>query len=178
MNKLIKTLLVAYLLVLTSCFGSKGSDNVMDYEGISFNYPSYWKSKSKDIEGNGHFIMCEEKFGGETIFIVSFFDEEIGPEYLLDNYIGNLKAEKPEVTTDSIESGKFGKYDSKIIKYKMSHLNNKFYGVAYGFSAEGKTVLTIKQSEKEYDLDHDKFKLIENSFAVKNGIADSTNVEE
>lgn len=153
-----------FIVFLTSC--GEQPDKSLDFKGISFNYPSYWKGETEELDGSHFFIKCEERFDKETIFFVSFYTEDVDPEVLLDSYFGNI--EELELTKEKREKGKYGRYDCIGNKYQLSKYISKFYGEAYAFKAGDKSILIIKQSEKEFDLEHDKYKAIENSFTVSN----------
>lgn len=148
----------------------------MDYEGISFSYPSYWKGETEQLDEAHFFIQCEERFDKETIFLVSFYTENVDPEILLDSYFNNIDG--LEMTKEKREKGKFGQYDCVVNKYQLSKFTSKFYGETYAFSTGGKSILVIKQSEKEYDLKHDKYKLVESSFKVSNDVAPAKDMED
>ena len=154
------------VLLIPSCFGgSKSPDNEISYEEISFKYPSYWKSKTKNSEDGHFFIECEEKFS-DAVFLVSFTSLERDPEEAVNYFVETLE-NKSNITKEQLQTGRFGKYDCVSIKYRMSFPGSKVYGEVYAFSVNGIAVIIVKQSEREYDLKHEKYKLIENSFSVK-----------
>lgn len=167
MNRFLVFLLCCIVAVgLSSCFGPDKPDEKVLYEGVSFDYPSYWKAETERLEEDHFFIECVEKFNKETIFIVSFFSFEDDVEELLDGFFENLESGM-DVTMEPRQTGKFGQYDCVYNKYKMSQLMSSFYGEAYAFNAEGKMLLVIKQSDKKYNLKHEKYKKIENSFRIE-----------
>lgn len=168
--KLLSGFVIAALFA--SCFGPDKPDKNLSYEGISFDYPSYWKAETEQLEEDHFFIQCTERFDKETIFIVSFFSYEDDPDVLLDNFFDNIQDEM-NVTKEPRQSGKFGQYDCVYNKYKLSQLMSNFYGEAYAFNAEGKMLLVIKQSEKKYNLKHEKYKKLENSFRIEKQGADT-----
>ena len=169
----VKFTILSITLFFTSCFGdTKSSYNEVSYEGVSFKYPSYWKVKTETTK-EGHFYMeCEEKFIDGTIFLVSFTTFERDPKEVVNYYIEALE-NKFNLTKEPIHVSKFGKYDCVSIKYKMSLLRSKAYGEVYAFTTNNIAVMVVKQSEREYDLKHEKYKLIENSFIVKNADSDA-----
>ena len=169
MRTTIKLTILTIVILLPSCFrGSKSPDNELSFEGISFRYPSYWDAKTKESGEGRFYIECEEKFGNGTMFLVSFTTWEIDPEKTASDYVKALE-NKFSVTKERHLASKFGKYDCSAIKYKMSLPGAKVYGEVYAFNTNGKTVLVVKQSKRDYDLKHEKYKLIENSFNITAG---------
>lgn len=166
MKKLHNLTLIAgsFLLICLSVSCKKQPDKILNYEGISFSYASYWKAETEQLDETHFFIQCQERFDKETIFLVSFYSEEVAPEVLLDSYFNNL--EDFELAKEDRAYGKFGRYECVGHKYQLSKRLSKFYGETYAFNAEGKSVLVIKQSEKDYDLKHDKYKTIEDTFSI------------
>jgi hypothetical protein len=140
-------------------------DKEISFEDVSFKYPSYWKVETEK-SGNGNtYINASEKFAGETIFVVAVFQEKKDPLEVIENWLKTMSKEI-EVEKEPLESGQFGQYKSIYIKYKTSKLREKAYGIAYGFDVGDKTVLAIKQSNRDYDLKHEKYELMENSFRI------------
>jgi len=159
---------LAVTIFFTSCFGgSKSEDNKLSYEGISFTYPSYWKAETEKLGEGSFYIECSEKFSSNTIFLVSFVTWERDSEELINNFIETLE-EDFDVTREPFTAGKFGEYDCISVEYKMSKPGEKAYGIVYAFNTSEKSVLVIKQSKREYDLKHKKYKLMEDSFSVEN----------
>lgn len=171
MDALIKGFIIYISIILfQSCFGgtSKTPDNEMSFHGVYFKYPSYWKSETEVVREGGYFIKCKERFSSGTLLIVSFFEGESEPARLLLNFLDGMAESSPHVnvTTQSTGLTKYGNYDCQIVRYEISALNAKSYGNAYAFIANGKSVLVAEQSERHYDLKHNKFKKIQNSFIV------------
>lgn len=166
----LSTLILILFLPLASC--KKQPDKELSYEGISFKYPSYWKVKTEKGAEGGVYIDAEERFSSETIFFVSVSPFEIDHEEMLENYFSKLSQDF-DVTKEPATSGKFGQYRSSSVKYTMSKNREKAYGIIYAFDAEERTVLIIKQSNREYELKHEKYKLMEDSFKVEEPIKDS-----
>lgn len=181
MNTRINTILISLSVIfLQSCFGegSKTPDNEMSFHGVSFKYPSYWDSETEELEYS-YYIKCKERFASGTMLIVSFFEGECAPGELLINYIDGVheSSEHVNVTTQSTGLTHYGNYDCQIVRYEISALTSKLYGNAYAFTANGKSVLVVEQSERHYNLKHDKFKLIRESFVVDQP-ADTSFTEE
>ena len=171
MDALIKGLIIYIsIILLQSCFGgaSKTPDNEMSFHGVYFKYPSYWKSETEVVREGAYFIKCKERFSSGTMLMVSFFEGESEPAKLLMNFVDGMAESSPHVnvTTQSSGLNKYGSYDCQIVRYEISALNTKSYGNAYAFIADGKSVLVAEQSERHYDLKHDKFKDIQNSFVI------------
>lgn len=156
-------------LLLHSCFGggSNTPDNEMSFHGVSFKYPSYWTSETEELKYSYH-IECKERFASGTMLLVSFFEGEGQPGELLINYIDgvHLSSEQVNVTTKFTGLDRYGNYNCQFVEYEIEALRTKSYGKAYAFTANGKSVLIVEQSERHYDLKHDKFKLIRESFVV------------
>ena len=155
-------------ILFTSCFGnSKSEDNKLSYEGISLLYPSYWKAETEKLGEGSFYIDCSEKFSSNTIFLVSFVTWERDSEEIINNFIETLE-EDFDVTREPFTTNKFGKYDCISVSYKMSRPGERAYGIVYAFNSSEKSMLVVKQSKREYDLKHKKYKLMEDSFNIEN----------
>ncbi|MDR2919139.1 MAG: hypothetical protein LBV72_07235 [Tannerella sp.] len=182
MDTLIKGFIISVsIILLQSCFGgaSKTPDNEMSFHGVYFKYPSYWKSETEVVAESAYYIKCEERFSSGTMLLVSFFEGESEPAELLMNYLDgvNESSERVNVTTKFFSFRKYGNYDCQMVNYEISALTTKSYGNAYTFNAGGKTLLVVEQSERHYDLKHDKFKNIQNSFIVDQPVDTSLSEE-
>ncbi|WP_029903067.1 hypothetical protein [Prevotella sp. 10(H)] len=174
MNKLKKLTIAILLSSFSLCYLScgKNPDKELNYEGISFKYPSYWNMTTEKSESNSVYINGEEKFHKETILMIAVSPAEVEPKYFLDGIISKMEREY-EVSKEPLEEGEYGKYKALSIKYKAEGKLDKVYGIAYAFNVDGKTLLIVKQSDKDYELKHQKYKLIENSFNIEKPAQDS-----
>lgn len=154
-------------LSLSSCFGGKTPDIPISYQGVSFDYPSYWKAETEDLGDDSYYIGAEEKFSSGTLFLVQFTEGDRDQEAVIGDFFESLDESGFDVTTEPIQVDKFGKYDCKYVRYKITKALEKAYGIVYSFDAEGRSFRIVKQSEKEYDLKHEKYKIMENSFDVE-----------
>ncbi|NDV97548.1 hypothetical protein D0T84_22050 [Dysgonomonas sp. 521] len=163
MTQLAKLFIPITLFLLSSC--GNNPDKEISYEGVYFKYPSYWKVETETSESGNIYIDASEKFASEAIFLISVAQAEVEPQEMLGNFLETL-SENFDVEKEPAESKRFGQYETSCIKYKASKLREKAYGEAYAFNMEGKTILVVKQSNRDYDLKHDKYKLMENSLRI------------
>jgi len=152
----------------------------MSFQGVSFKYPSYWKSETEKLEEGHYFIKCYERFNTGTMLLVSYYEGEQPPAVILKNFldtynedIKDASTKSSNVITKSTGPARYGNHDCMVIQYEVSVIMAKSYGNAYAFNADGKSFLIVEQSERHYDLKHDKFKLMRDSFTLGTP-ADST----
>jgi hypothetical protein len=163
MIQLSKFLIPVILFLLFSC--GSNPDKEVSYEGISFKYPSYWKVETETSQSGNIYIDASEKFDKDAIFLISVVQTEVDPQEMTNNFLESLSKEF-DMQKEPVESSRFGQYETSCVKYKALKLREKIYGEVHTFNIAGKTILAVKQSDKDYDLKHDKYKLMENSLKI------------
>ncbi len=157
--------LVGFISALFSCDFTPTPPQDFEYEGIGFQLPGNWKTKTEELTpGAAYYIGCEKKGRGADILAISFVKDSVKPETMLDNCLEGLRSQS-NFGANSVVTGKLGDYDCISADYSFSVLGTNFYGTARAFNAEGKTVLVIKQSDTEGRLKRN-FTIPENSFRV------------
>lgn len=175
--------LLFFSISLFSCFGggSKDPNNEMSYHGVSFEYPSYWKAEVEELGETRYYIKCYERFSKGTCLLVSFFEGEGEPKEMLEDYLDNI-GKTTDVTSEPMGKSLYGDYDCVSVSYKLSVRRAKSYGMAYALNYNNKSFLIVEQSERHYNLKHDKYKLIRNSFLIgeptETAVVDSVAVEK
>ena len=167
LNFSVKFLLIIISIGFYSCFQNnrENSSEVkeLSYQGISFNYPSDWRSETENYAEGSYYMEVEKVY--DTFMVTFSPGSGSDPEVAIESYIEIIKNDKLKVTSKPVSSGKFGKYDCCYADILVTAMGHKFYNTVYALDIEGNTVLVIKQSDTEKKL-VDNFKLMEETFHV------------
>jgi len=169
--------LVTFISLYSCRYTGSSATKDISFEGISFSYPSGWKTDTENYSENAYYIEAKDRNNILMVFFSPNSPSE--PEDMVESYIEKIKKEKFEVSAGVISSGKFGKYDCYYADHLMVALGQRIYGKVYALDIEGKTILIVKQSDTEKRLGRN-FKTIEESFHVEetDSIQDSETGEE